>query len=56
MGMKILSTKKFWKVAAVVALVAIPVIVLAKLKTDEKGLVPESGDGSDIFEWELSAD
>jgi hypothetical protein len=47
---------KFWKVAALVALAAIPLIILGRKKADEKGVVPESGDESDIFERELSAD
>ncbi|HUI11031.1 MAG TPA: hypothetical protein VL221_11935 [Bacteroidota bacterium] len=48
--------KNFWKVAAIVALAAIPLIILGKKKADEKGVVPESGDDSDIFERELSVD
>jgi hypothetical protein len=48
--------KKFWKVAALVALAAIPLIILGKKKADEKGVVPVSGDESDIFERELSVD
>ncbi len=47
---------KLWKVAALVALAAIPLILLGKKKADEKGIVPESGDESDIFERELSVD
>jgi hypothetical protein len=47
---------KFWKVVALVAIAAIPLIILGKKKADEKGVVPESGDESDIFERELSAD
>ena len=47
---------KFWKVAALVALAAIPLIILGTKKADEKGVVPESGDDSDIFERELSVD
>jgi len=47
---------KIWKVAALVALAAIPLILLGKKKADEKGIVPESGDESDIFERELSVD
>lgn len=47
---------KFWKVVALVAIAAIPLIILGKKKADEKGVVPESGDESDIFEQELSAD
>ncbi len=56
MVMRILRMKKFWKLAAFVALAAIPLIILGKKKVDEKGLVPESGDESDIFDRELSAD
>jgi hypothetical protein len=48
--------KKFWKVAALVALAAIPLIILGKKKDDERGIVPESGDSSDIFDRELSVD
>ena len=48
--------KNFWKVAALVALAAIPLIILGRKKDDEKGVVPESGDPSDIFERELSVD
>ena len=47
---------KFWKVVALVAIAVIPLIILGKKKADEKGVVPESGDESDIFERELSAD
>jgi hypothetical protein len=43
-------------VAALVALAAIPLILLGRKKADEKGLVPVSGDESDIFERELSVD
>ncbi len=48
--------KKFWKVAAIVALAAIPLIILGKKKVDGKGVVPESGEESDIFDRELSVD
>ena len=48
--------KKFWKVAALVALAAIPLIILGKKKADERGIVPESGEDSDIFDRELSVD
>ncbi len=47
---------KLWKVAALVALAAIPLILLGRKKADEKGVVPVSGDESDIFERELSVD
>jgi hypothetical protein len=47
---------KIWKVAALVALAAIPLILLGRKKADEKGIVPESGDESDIFDRELSVD
>jgi hypothetical protein len=47
---------KLWKVAALVALAAIPLILLGRKKADEKGIVPESGDESDIFDRELSVD
>jgi hypothetical protein len=48
--------KKFWKVAAIVAIAAIPLIILGKKKVDAKGVVPESGDESNIFDRELSVD
>ncbi|HUI64632.1 MAG TPA: hypothetical protein VL126_07315 [Bacteroidota bacterium] len=48
--------KNFWKVAALVAIAAIPIIILGKKKKGEKGLVPEPGEEGDIFERELSAD
>jgi hypothetical protein len=48
--------KNFWKVAALVALAAIPLIILGRKKDDEKGVIPESGDTSDIFDRELSVD
>ena len=47
---------RLWKVAALVALAAIPLILLGRKKADEKGLVPVSGDESDIIERELSVD
>jgi len=47
---------KLWKVAALLALAAIPLILLGRKKADEKGIVPVSGDESDIFERELSVD
>jgi len=47
---------KFWKVAALVAIAAIPLIILGRKKADEKSIVPESGDESDIFERDLSVD
>jgi hypothetical protein len=56
MAIRTLSMRKFWKMAAVVALAAIPLIILGKKKADERGLVPESGEESDIFDQELSAD
>ena len=56
MVVRILLMKKFWKVAAVVALAAIPLIILGKKNADGNGLIPESGDDSDIFDQELSAD
>jgi len=48
--------KNFWKVAALVALAAIPLIIFGKKKADEKGVVPVSGDDADIFDRELSVD
>jgi hypothetical protein len=48
--------KKFWKVTAIVALAAIPLIIVGMKKADERGLIPESGEKSDIFDQELSVD
>jgi len=50
------AMNRFWKVAALVALAAIPLILIGKKKVADKEFVPESGDSSDIFERELSAD
>ena len=47
---------KFWKVVALVAIAAIPLVMLGKKKPVEKGLVPESGDSTDIFERELTVE
>jgi hypothetical protein len=47
---------RFWKVAALVAIVAIPLVILSKKRVVEKGFVPESGDSTDIFEQELLVD
>jgi len=42
--------------AALVAIAAIPLLIMGKKKADEKGFVPESGDDGNIFERELSVD
>jgi hypothetical protein len=47
---------KFWKVAALIALAAIPLLLIGKKKIEEKGFQPESGDVNDIFERELTAE
>ncbi|MEW6510755.1 MAG: hypothetical protein AB1428_07315 [Bacteroidota bacterium] len=47
---------RFWKVATLVALVAIPLIIMGKKKAAEVEYVPEAGDSSDIFDQELRAD
>ena len=47
---------KFWKVAALIAIAAIPLLLIGKKKADDRGLQPESGDINDIFERELSAE
>ncbi len=44
---------KFWKFAAIIALAAIPFLLVSK---KEKGIRPVSGDPDDIFEQELSVD
>ena len=48
--------KKFWKVAALVALAAIPLIILGKKKSAEKEFAHQNDDATDIYERELSAD
>jgi hypothetical protein len=47
---------KFWKVAVLVALAAIPLIIMGKKKPADTEYIPESGDSSDIFDRELRAD
>jgi hypothetical protein len=47
---------RFWKVAVLVALVAVPLILMGKKRPADKELIPESGDSSDIFDGELRAD
>lgn len=44
---------KFWKVAALVAAVAVPLILLVNKKKDEEQL-PVAGDADDIFSRELT--
>jgi hypothetical protein len=44
---------KYWKVAAFIALAALPLLLLGR---KEKGLRPESGDPDNIFEQELTVD
>ena len=56
MLLKINSTKDFWKLAALVALVAVPLIFVARKTSDEKSAIPMAGDDLDIFARELSAD
>lgn len=48
--------RKFWKVAAIVALAAIPLIIMGKKKGAGKQYLPESGDEGDIFDLELRVD
>lgn len=43
---------KFWKVAALVAVVAVPLILLAKKKDEDQ--LPVAGDPDDIFGQELT--
>jgi hypothetical protein len=44
---------KYWRVAAIIALAAIPLLLMSK---KEKGLRPISGDPDNIFEQELTVD
>jgi hypothetical protein len=43
--------KKMWAVAALLAVAAIPIILLSRQKKLDP---PVAGDENDIFEWELS--
>ena len=43
---------KIWKVAALVALVAVPLILLSKKREEEQ--LPVAGDPDDIFSQELT--
>jgi hypothetical protein len=43
--------KKVWAVAALLAVAAIPIILMSK---EKKADPPVAGDANDIFEWELS--
>jgi hypothetical protein len=56
MAIKVLSMRPFWKAATLVVLVAVPIVLLAKIKANEMGLVPEKGVDSDIFDSELTVD
>jgi hypothetical protein len=56
MGIHNPPQKKFWKIMVFVSLAAISLIALAKSKPDVKGVIPEAGDDSNIFEQELSGD
>jgi hypothetical protein len=53
MLIKSFSMKRFWKLAALIVVAAVPLILLAKKRGDEKGLVPESGDEPDLYGQEL---
>lgn len=44
---------KYWKFAAIIALAAIPLLLMSK---KEKGLRPVIGDPDNIFEQELTVD
>jgi hypothetical protein len=45
------SMKRMWTVAALLAMAAIPIVILAGKK--EQKPVPVAADANDIFEWEL---
>ncbi len=45
------TMKKMWTVAALLAMAAIPLVILAGKK--EQKPVPVAADANDIFEWEL---
>jgi hypothetical protein len=43
--------KSLWAIAALLAVAAIPIILVSREKKAEP---PVAGDANDIFEWELS--
>ncbi len=45
---------KYWRFAAIIALAAIPLLLISK--NEKKGIRPVSGDPDNIFEQELSVD
>jgi hypothetical protein len=47
---------KLWKVATLVILATVPLLLLGRKRIPERGLQPEAGDSTNIFEHELSAD
>jgi len=56
MLLRILTTPKFWQLAAIVTLAAIPIIVLTGKQTVQKTYRPDPVDDSDIFDRELTVD
>jgi hypothetical protein len=50
MLIKLLTTKRFWQLAVLVTVAAIPIILLAGKHDDSSRYIPESGDDSDLFD------
>ena len=50
MLLRILTMKKFWQLAAIMTLAAIPILVYATKQSDEKQYHPHAGDDPDIFD------
>jgi hypothetical protein len=50
MVIKLLTTTKFWQLAVLVTVAAIPIILLAGKHADNSRYIPESGDDSDLFD------
>jgi hypothetical protein len=50
------SRKRFWQAAALIALAAIPLVVLARKSPVNDFAVPQAGDDRDIFERDLNCD
>ena len=49
---RLLTTKKFWQLAAIVTLAAIPILVYATKQQEVKEYHPRAGDEPDIFDQE----
>jgi hypothetical protein len=50
------SLMKVWKIAALVALAAIPVLLIGTNAKKKEGIRPTAGDSDNIFESELTVE